>query len=122
MTAVNQYFDQLATWTGLDPIFIIALGGISSAGVGWLSGPVLGSAVFRMFHRRVHGDMAVVSSGLLFEAPVRGGLIRGCYRKKRTSSLGLRSIALILPASRCRTLYPITMGRRLGVLRSIGIG
>ena len=59
--AINLYFDQLATLTGFDPMIITLLGGVSSAGAGWLSGPILGSAVFRMFHRKVQGEMAVVS-------------------------------------------------------------
>lgn len=58
---LNSYFDQLATLTGFDPLIILALGGVSSAGAGWLSGPILGSAVFRMFHRKVQGEMVVVS-------------------------------------------------------------
>ena len=59
--AINSYFDQLATLTGFDPLIIFILGGVSSAGAGWLTGPILGSAVFRMFHRKVQGEMAVVS-------------------------------------------------------------
>ena len=59
--AINSYFDQLATLTGFDPLIIFILGGVSSAGTGWLSGPILGSAVFRMFHRKVQGEMAMVS-------------------------------------------------------------
>ena len=61
---MNQYLDKLATLTGLDPMITFILSGIGSAAVGWLSGPVLGSAVFRLFHRKVQGQMAEVSNAL----------------------------------------------------------
>lgn len=59
---VNNYFELIGTYITLDPFFIIIIGTVASAGIGWLSGPILGNFVFRMFHRRVTGEMAEVKT------------------------------------------------------------
>lgn len=59
---VNNYFELIGSYIALDPLFIIIIGTVASAGIGWLSGPILGNAVFRMFHRRVTGEMAEVNT------------------------------------------------------------
>lgn len=46
---------------GLDPIIVMGLGTSGFLGLGWLLGPLLGTAVFRVVHRSVGEAMAVVS-------------------------------------------------------------
>lgn len=64
LTALNQNFEYIGSLVGLDPIFTLGIATVSSAGIGWLSGPVLGSAVFNILHRRVRKDMEEVSQAL----------------------------------------------------------
>ncbi len=46
---------------GLDPILILGLSTVGSGGLGWLFGPFIGNAVFRLVHRRVGPQIAEVS-------------------------------------------------------------
>ena len=62
---VNNYFELIGTYIALDPFFIIIIGTVASAGIGWLSGPILGNFVFKMFHRRVTAEMAEVKTAPL---------------------------------------------------------
>lgn len=61
LTALNQNFEYIGSLVGLDPIFTLGIATVSSAGLGWLNGPILGSAVFNMLHRKVRKDMEEVS-------------------------------------------------------------
>ncbi len=61
LTALNQNFEYVGSLVGLDPIFTLGIATVSSAGIGWLSGPILGSAMFNMLHRRVRKDMEEVN-------------------------------------------------------------
>ncbi len=58
---MNQNFEYVGSLVGLDPIFTLGIATVSSAGIGWLSGPILGSAMFNMLHRRVRKDMEEVN-------------------------------------------------------------
>ena len=60
LTLVSTYFDLIGTWITPEPVIIGGLGLVLSAGTGWLSGPILGSTMFRMSHRKVVGEMAKV--------------------------------------------------------------
>ena len=62
LSIVSNHFDAIGTWMTLDPLFIMGIGTIVSAGAGWLSGPILGNALFRMLHRRLTGEMVEVDS------------------------------------------------------------
>lgn len=62
MTAVQQNVEQINSLVGLDSITTLAISTLASAGVGWLSGPVLGTAVFNLTHKSVRGEMAAVST------------------------------------------------------------
>lgn len=61
LTALNQNFEYIGSLVGLDPIFTLGIATVSSAGIGWLNGPILGSAMFNMLHRKVRKDMDEVS-------------------------------------------------------------
>ena len=87
---VNNYFELIGSYITLDPFFIIIIGTVASAGIGWLSGPILGNAVFRMFHRRVTGEMAEVKTAppMLLQALYPWGLICFLYRRREISTHG----------------------------------
>lgn len=57
--------DALVGKVPLDPFVTLGLMTFSTAALGWLVGPVLGSVVFNLFHRRFKTQMAVKES-LLF--------------------------------------------------------
>lgn len=57
---IDKYSELIGTWITLEPIPMGIIGIVASAAVGWLSGPMFGSAVFRMLHRRVGGEMIEV--------------------------------------------------------------
>ena len=61
----DNYSELIGTWMALEPIPMALMGIVASAAVGWLSGPMFGSAVFRMLHRRVSGEMIEVRIYLL---------------------------------------------------------
>ena len=62
LTALNQNFESIGSLVGLDPMFTMAFGTIGSVGVGWLSGPIFGSAVFNMMYSGVRKDMEEVGT------------------------------------------------------------
>ena len=62
---IDKYSELIGTWITLEPIPMAIIGMVASAAVGWLSGPMFGSAVFRMLHRRVSGEMIEVRIYLL---------------------------------------------------------
>ena len=66
---IDKYSELIGTWITLEPIPMALIGIVASAAVGWLSGPMFGSAVFRMLHRRVSGEMIEVRIYLLSFAP-----------------------------------------------------
>lgn len=43
---------------GLDPFFTAIIAIVASAGAGWLTGPILGTAVFNLLHGNVKEEMA----------------------------------------------------------------
>ena len=51
---------------GLDPVMALGLGGVAFGAVGWLTGPFAGEALFRVAHRKVIGQMEVVSLFFFF--------------------------------------------------------
>ncbi|KAL9609540.1 MAG: hypothetical protein Q9167_005699 [Letrouitia subvulpina] len=55
-------FERLSTLfgttSGFDPIFAVAISTIAAAGTGWLAGPFVGEAVFRLVYRRQWAAMA----------------------------------------------------------------
>ena len=53
--------DFLATTFGLDPFISMGLTVTAAGGAGWLLGPILGSAVFRLVNGKVFIEMAAVS-------------------------------------------------------------
>ena len=57
---IDNYSELIGTWITIDPILMGIIGIAASAAVGWLSGPMFGSAVFRMLHRSVSGEMIEV--------------------------------------------------------------
>ncbi|KAI0013444.1 Pam17-domain-containing protein [Xylariaceae sp. FL0662B] len=59
---VNMEMDWLMTKVPLDPFFSLGIITLSCAGLGWLAGPILGSAVFHAFKRGVKQPMAVKES------------------------------------------------------------
>lgn len=65
VSLVNQNFEYVVTMAALDPMFAMIIATASSAAVGWLGGPILGSAVFNMLHRKVKTDMDEVSYVML---------------------------------------------------------
>ncbi|KAK0751765.1 mitochondrial import protein Pam17-domain-containing protein [Schizothecium vesticola] len=56
--------DALVSKVPLDPFVTLGLMTFSSATLGWLVGPVLGSVIFNLFHRRFKTQMAVKESQL----------------------------------------------------------
>ncbi|KAK1833740.1 mitochondrial import protein Pam17 [Podospora conica] len=56
--------DALVSKVPLDPFVTLGLMTFSSAALGWLVGPVLGSVIFNLFHRRFKTQMAVKESQL----------------------------------------------------------
>lgn len=46
---------------GLDPFLVLGLSTVGSGGVGWLLGPFLGNAVFKVVYRRLGGQIDEVS-------------------------------------------------------------
>ncbi|KAI1747963.1 Pam17-domain-containing protein [Xylaria castorea] len=59
---VNMNMDWLLSKVPMDPIFALGIITLSFAGLGWLSGPSLGSAIFYTFKRGVKRPMAVKES------------------------------------------------------------
>ena len=58
----QQNLQQMSqTFFGLDPFMVMGLLTVAFAGVGWLTGPLVGSAVFRAMYRRQAEEMALVS-------------------------------------------------------------
>jgi len=60
---------------GLDPMVVIGVWTVGSAGIGWLLGPLVGSALFKMVHRSSVVEMAAVSQDLAFAFPRHVGQI-----------------------------------------------
>ena len=46
---------------GLDPMFVMALWTVTFLGAGWIMGPTLGGAIFRIANRSKLGAMQIVS-------------------------------------------------------------
>lgn len=59
---VNMDMDWLLTKVPMDPFFALGIMTLSFAGLGWLAGPSLGSALFYTFKRGVKKPMAVKES------------------------------------------------------------
>ncbi|KAI1461692.1 Pam17-domain-containing protein [Annulohypoxylon moriforme] len=59
---VNMDMDWLLTKVPMDPFFALGIMTLSFAGLGWLAGPSLGSALFYSFKRGVKKPMAVKES------------------------------------------------------------
>ncbi|KAI0430598.1 Pam17-domain-containing protein [Xylaria sp. FL1042] len=59
---VNMNMDWLLSKVPMDPIFALGIVTLSFAGLGWLAGPSLGSAIFYTFKRGVKRPMAVKES------------------------------------------------------------
>ncbi|KAI0596498.1 Pam17-domain-containing protein [Biscogniauxia sp. FL1348] len=59
---MNMEMDWLLNKVPMDPFFALGLITLSFAGLGWLAGPVLGSALFHTFKRGVKRPMAVKES------------------------------------------------------------
>ncbi|KAI4160583.1 MAG: hypothetical protein LQ342_005604 [Letrouitia transgressa] len=55
-------FERLSTLfgttSGFDPIIAVAISTVTAAGIGWLAGPFVGEAVFRLVYRRQWATMA----------------------------------------------------------------
>lgn len=61
----QQNLQQLGqTFFGLDPFMVMGILTVAFAGVGWLAGPLAGSAVFRTMYRQQAGEMALVSAAI----------------------------------------------------------
>ena len=58
MLLVNQDPEWLLGQIPMDPIFSLGLLTMACAGLGWLAGPSLGSALFHLFRRGVKQPMA----------------------------------------------------------------
>lgn len=58
MLLVNQDLEWLLGKIPMDPIFSLGLLTMACAGLGWLAGPSLGSALFHLFRRGVKRPMA----------------------------------------------------------------
>ena len=56
---------------GLDPFFAAIIALVASAGGGWLTGPILGTAVFNLLHGNVREEMAAVRPLLQITGMVR---------------------------------------------------
>jgi import inner membrane translocase subunit TIM23 len=56
---VNMNMDWLLSKVPMDPFFALGIITLSFAGLGWLAGPVLGSALFHLFKRGVKQPMAL---------------------------------------------------------------
>ncbi|KAI3320105.1 Pam17-domain-containing protein [Xylariaceae sp. AK1471] len=56
---VNMNMDWLLSKVPMDPFFALGIITLSFAGLGWLAGPVLGSALFHLFKRGVKRPMAI---------------------------------------------------------------
>ncbi|KAK7542382.1 presequence translocated-associated motor subunit pam-17 [Phyllosticta citribraziliensis] len=54
-----------ATTFGLDPLIVMGLSVIGTGCVGWLLGPALGDAVFRLWYRRIGSQIAVKEKAFL---------------------------------------------------------
>ncbi|KAI1083346.1 Pam17-domain-containing protein [Whalleya microplaca] len=59
---VNMEMDWLMNKVPMDPFFALGIITLSCAGLGWLAGPSLGSALFHTFKRGVKKPMAVKES------------------------------------------------------------
>ncbi|KAI5922629.1 Pam17-domain-containing protein [Camillea tinctor] len=59
---MNMEMDWLLSKVPMDPFFALGLITLSFAGLGWLAGPVLGSALFHTFKRGVKQPMAIKES------------------------------------------------------------
>ncbi|KAI0470300.1 Pam17-domain-containing protein [Xylaria cf. heliscus] len=59
---VNMNMDSLLSKVPMDPIFALGIITLSFAGLGWLAGPSLGSAIFYALKRGVKRPMAVKES------------------------------------------------------------
>ncbi|TRX90122.1 hypothetical protein FHL15_009041 [Xylaria flabelliformis] len=59
---VNMNMDPLLSKVPMDPIFALGIITLSFAGLGWLAGPSLGSAIFYTLKRGVKRPMAVKES------------------------------------------------------------
>lgn len=59
MLLVNQDPEWLLGQIPMDPVFSLGLLTMACAGLGWLAGPSLGSALFHLFRRGVKQPMAV---------------------------------------------------------------
>lgn len=55
---VNQDLEWLVNNIPMDPFFSLGLLTLAFSGLGWLAGPVLGSALFHLFRRGVKQPMA----------------------------------------------------------------
>ncbi|KAI1390115.1 Pam17-domain-containing protein [Hypoxylon trugodes] len=62
MLLVSVDMDWLLTKVPMDPIFALGIMTLSFAGLGWLAGPSLGSALFYIFKRGVKQPMAIKES------------------------------------------------------------
>jgi len=56
---VNMNMDWLLSKVPMDPFFALGIITLSFAGLGWLAGPVLGSALFHLYKRGVKRPMAL---------------------------------------------------------------
>lgn len=59
---VNMEMDWLLSKVPMDPIFALGIVTLSFAGLGWLAGPSLGSAIFYTFKSGVKRPMAMKES------------------------------------------------------------
>ncbi|KAI1813382.1 Pam17-domain-containing protein [Poronia punctata] len=59
---VNMNMESLLSKVPLDPFFSLGIITLSFAGLGWLAGPVLGSALFHMYKSGVKRPMAIKES------------------------------------------------------------
>lgn len=77
----------------MDPIFILGLGVVGFASAGWLMGPFVGDAAWKLVHRRNRAAFAAVC-GLLFFCPSFACsvgdmlIVRRAYRKTRICTTG----------------------------------
>ncbi|KAI4088719.1 MAG: hypothetical protein LQ344_005875 [Seirophora lacunosa] len=59
---ISQHYDAMGATlhsiSGVDPIFMLALSAVAAGGAGWLLGPFVGEAAFRVVYRREWGRMA----------------------------------------------------------------
>ncbi|KAL8748728.1 MAG: hypothetical protein Q9184_007122 [Pyrenodesmia sp. 2 TL-2023] len=61
LSLIQTNFDTITatlhSFTGVDPIFMLAVATVATAGAGWLLGPVVGEALFRVVYRKQWGRM-----------------------------------------------------------------